>query len=274
MELLKSEYSQNKANGKLDKVLLKCEETNFYKLSEFLYKSQNEQALIIKTLYECETNVVLKFGILESIEKEYYISQQLLNLPNFIRYFCVIKCNDDIKNIINNKNTISNYKICNYGDNPLGILVMKEYNLGSINNYFWNENNFNLLKNVIKQVIFSIIFAYNNKGFIHGDLHSGNILLKQKRNRELIYENKILLLNDLEVVIMDFEKSKLQQINKITDLIKNILKFINSIVDSNNISFNIDYDRNQLIKLKSIFLDNVNYYDEIEQIIDNMKIYY
>ena len=273
MELLKTEYSENKGIGKLDKVLLKCKELNYYKLTEFLYTSQNEQALILKALYECEINVVLKFGILESIEKEYYISQELLDLPNFIKYFCVIKCNDNIKNIINNSNTISKYKMCHYGDNQIGILVMKEYNLGSINNYIWDENNFVLLKNVIKQVIFTIIYAYNNKGFIHGDLHSGNILLKPKRNCKIIYDNKILDINNLEVVIMDFEKSKLHQKNKITDLIKNILKFINSIIDSNKILINIDYERNKLIKLKSLFLNNVNYYDEIEVIIDNMCIY-
>jgi len=273
MELLKTEYSEKKGIGKLDKILLKCNESNYYKLKEFLYISQNEQALILNALYKCEINVVLKFGILESIEKEYKISQELLELPNFIRYFCIIRCNDDIKNIINNKNTILNYKMCHYGENEVGILVMKEYNLGSIENYDWNENNFNLLKNVMKQVIFSILYAYNTKGFIHGDLHSGNILLKSKKKCEIIYENKKLVLDDLEVVIMDFEKSKLNSNNKINELMKNIVKFINSIIDSNKIKINIDYDRNKLIKLKSIFLSNVNYFDEIENIIDNMIIY-
>ena len=272
MELFKSEYSDNKGNGKLDKVLLKCEETNYYKLTEFLYTTQNEQALILKALYECDINVVLKFGILGSIEKEYYISQELLDIPNFIRYFCLIKCNDNIKNIINNKNTISNYKMCHYGNNQIGILVMKEYNLGSIDNYIWNENNFELLKNVIKQVVFSVIYAYNKKGFIHGDLHTGNILLKPKRNCVINYENKTLNLNDLEVVIMDFEKSKLQQKNKITDLIKNILKFMTSIISTclkNDLIVNIDIDN--VIKIKSIFIENINYYNEFEKIIDNIN---
>ena len=273
MDLIKTEHSENKGVGRLDKVLLKCKESNYYKLTKLLYISGNEQALILKTLYEQQINIVLKFGILESIETEYKISQELFELPNFIRYFCLIICNDNIKNIINNKNTIENYKICYYGDNPIGILVMKEYNLGSIDNYDWNENNLDLLKNVIKQVIFSILYAFNKKGFIHGDLHSGNILLKPRRNREIIYNNKILVLDKLEVVIMDFEKSKLNQNNKTTDLIKNIIKFINSIVDNNKTKINIDYDRNKLIKLKSIFLENINYFDEIDNIIDNIYIY-
>ena len=274
MELLKSEYSQNKGKGKLDKILLKCEESNYYKLAEFLYTSQNNQALIVKALYECEINVVLKFGILESIEKEHYISNELLDLPNFIRYFCIIKCNDDIKNIINNKNTISNYKMCHYGDNQIGILVMKEYYLGCIDNYIWNENNFELFKNIILQVIFAILYAFNNKGFIHGDLHTGNILLKPKRNCIINYENKSLNLNDLEVVIMDFEKSKLHQKNKISDLIKNILKFMTSIenVCINN-NFFLNYEKDKIIKMKS-FENNINFYDDFYSIIDKMYIIY
>ena len=215
-----------------------------------LYTSQNEQAIILKALYECDIDIILKFSIFESIEKEYQISQELLYLPNFIRYFCVIKCNDDIKNIINNKNTISNYKMCHYEENQIGILVMKYYHLGCIDNYDWNENNFNILKNVIKHVIFSIIYAFNIKGFIHGDLHSGNVLLKHKRNNDIKYGDKILHIDDLEVVIMDFEKSKLNQNNKIDDLIRNIVKFINSIVDSNNMIMILNYDRNKLISGK------------------------
>jgi aminoglycoside phosphotransferase (APT) family kinase protein len=57
-------------------------------------------------------------------------------------------------------------------------------------------------------VIYSIIYAYNKKRFIHGDLHSCNILLKPKRNSVINYENKSLNLDELEVVIMDFSKSK------------------------------------------------------------------
>ena len=93
---------------------------------------------------------MLKFGINEAINKEYLISEQLKELPNFIRYFCIIVCNDEIKNIINEKGNIMNYKICNNGDNKVGILIMKHYILGNIGEYEWNEDNFYILINVIK----------------------------------------------------------------------------------------------------------------------------
>ena len=212
--------------------------------------------------------MVLKFGILESIDKEYNISKELFILPNFIRYFCIIKCNDDIKNIINNKNTISNYKICHYKNNQIGILIMKHYYLGCVDDYDWNKTNFDLLKNIIKQVVFAIIYAYETKGFIHGNLHSGNILLKYKRKNEIIYNKKTLILNELEAVIMDFEKSKLNQNNKINDLVRNIDKLFTSIINSNNMKLNINYDRNKLIILKTSYVEIL--YDEINDIIDNV----
>lgn len=273
MELLKTEYSQSKGIGKLDKVSFKCVEPDYYHLTDLLYTSQNEQALILKALYESNINLVLKFGLLESIEKEYEIGQELLEIPNFIRYFCVIKCNDNIRNIINFKHNISNYKMCHYGDKVVGILVMKEYNLGCVENYNWNVDNIDLLKNVIKQVIFSILLAYDTKEFIHGDLHTGNVLLKSKRNLEIKYNNKTLVLEDFEVVIMDFEKSKLNQKNKTNILINNILKFITSIISTclkNNLVFNIDIGK--INKLKSFLNENIDYYNELEKIIDDVII--
>ena len=273
MELLKTEYSETKGNDKLDKVLLNCNESNYYKLTEFLYTSQNYQALILKALYECDLNIVLKFGILESIQKEYNISNELINLPNFIRYFCLIECNDSIKNIINHKETIMNYKMCHYGNNLIGILVMKYYNLGCIENYDWNENNFEILKNVIKQVIYAIINAYNKIGFLHGDLHTGNILLKPKRKNKIKYEEKILLINEFEVVIMDFEKSKINQINKIYNLLRNIHMFLTSIIITcNKKGFILDIDLKKITKLKSFDELNINYYDIIEKIIDDIYL--
>ena len=198
MELLKTEHSNNKGTGKLDKVLIKCDEPDYYKLIEFLYASYDENAIVLKALNYLNINVVLKFGMLQSIEKEFSISNELLEMPNFMKYFCILKCYDDIKNILLNKNTISKYKICHYGNNQVGILVMKHYYLGSIENYDWNENNFELLKNVIKQTIYAVAFAYEKKGFIHGDLHSGNVLLKPKRNPEISYGDRTLIIDELE----------------------------------------------------------------------------
>ena len=57
MELIKTEYSETKDTKKLDKVLLKYTEPNYYKLTDFLYTSSNKQAL-----YESKINIVLKLN--------------------------------------------------------------------------------------------------------------------------------------------------------------------------------------------------------------------
>jgi len=272
MELYKTEYSSSRRKGKLDKVLLKCKDTSYYKLNKFLDISKNEQSVVINALYDNNVDIVLKFGILNFIEKEYNISKELYELPNFIRYFCMIECNDQIKNIINHKGNILNYKMCHYGSELVGILVMKHYKLGCIYNYDWNESNVNILKNVIRQVSYAIIHAYETKGFLHGDLHCGNVLLKPKKNNVIMYGNKQLEIEDLEVIIMDYEKSRINEKDKIHYVINDIRRLFNSISDMNSNKLNIDYDYNKLTRLKSVFLENINYYNEIDEIINSMII--
>jgi len=194
-------------------------------------------------------------------------------LPNFIRFFCQFSCNDDIRNIITHNNNISDYKICSYGNEEIGILVMKEYILGSFSNYNWNGDNFNIFKNTIKQVAFASILAYNFNGFIHGDLHSGNVLLKPKRKDKIEYGEKSLELDELEVVIMDFEKSKLYESNEMTRFIRNIIKFFDSAISCYDTTRIIYYDKHSLIKLKDSPSNNIDFYNQIENIIDNMQLY-
>lgn len=273
MELYKTEYSTTRGNGKLDKILLNYENNLYYKLEKCLYTSYNNQTNILNVLEECEIDIVLKFGYKENIITEYYISKELEELPNFIKYFIKIECNNDIINIINNNKNISNYKFSYYENKQVEILIMKYYNLGCINDYEWNENNFNILKNVIKQVVFAIIQAYKKKGFIHGDLHCGNVLLKPKKNNIILYESKNLIIDKYEAIIMDFENSKLEQFNNINHLYRNINKFIMSIITSNNMVLNIEYyDGITHDKIK-LLMNMDNYYDELEKIIDNMYIF-
>ena len=271
MELYKTDYSSlNRGMGKLDKVLLKCQDDSFYKLIQFLYVSHNQKAIVLKALYDRNLDIVLKFNYNNYSEKEFNTSNELLHLPNFLRYKCLIKCNDNIKNIINQKGNIMNYKMCHYGEDEVGILVMKYYRFGCVENYEWNENNFEILKNIIKQVIFAVIYAYKTKGFIHTDLHAGNVLLKPKRKDEIIYGDKKLEIKELEAVIIDFEKSKMNDCN-LMRLFRDIDRFINNITCSNNISLYIKYEERITYNILEQSIEN-NFYDEIEKIIDNITI--
>ena len=73
MELNKSEFTYGK--GKLNKFMIDCKNDieKYTELINILYKSDNFNAVIIKTLYNNKKNIVLKIGFVNAIKKEYEI---------------------------------------------------------------------------------------------------------------------------------------------------------------------------------------------------------
>lgn len=261
MKLYKSE---NALKGKgINKFSLKCEEDKdkYLNLINILYKSIDENAVIIKGLYDNKKDIVLKIGIQDAINKEYTIAEKLKDLPNFIRYYCKFICQDDIKEIINNENMINAYTLCKNDKNIIGILAMNYYKNGSIGNYKWNSDNFVILKNLLKQTVFAVLYAYIKFGFIHGDLHCDNILLKDKIVCEIDYCHKKLEIDNYEVRIMDFEKSRLNKELEFKYVLDNISKLFNSITDNDRYLVKIDYKNEMLRKMKNqIMIENINAY--------------
>ena len=196
MELKTGEYSRiDETGSKQLKYLLKCDEHHdkWFQLLKILYDTKNKDVLIIKTLYDKKKDIVLKICLNEQIDKEFEIGNQLINLPNFIRYYCKFSCNDSIINILKNENNLFNYKICSNGNQSISLLVMNYYELGSIEKFNWNNTNTDILKNILKQVVFAYFNAYEIAGFTHGDLHCGNILLKPTRQDTILYGNKMAI---------------------------------------------------------------------------------
>jgi len=282
MELLKS--NDTPYGSMLNKFVLKCDEhkDKWFNLIKLLYKSSTNNTIILLGLYDKKIDIVLKVSFQEFINKEYDIAQKLKHFPNFINYYCKFLCNDDIMNIINNQYMLTNYKICNVGNKPIGILTMDYYSIGSIGLYPWNKENFYILKNVLKQTVFAILYAYENIGFIHGDLHSNNILLCETTNKNLMYGVKKLEIIKYEIKIMDFEKSKIDLTNEYKYVIDNIQKLFNSVCDSNSFSIKVNYKNNLIRKKKSdANLSNaktnsitLHDYEDFEKMIDNFYIEY
>jgi serine/threonine protein kinase len=269
MELYKSCYAQ-RGNG-INKFKLNCDtdKDKWLNLIKILYKNNNNNAVIIEGLYNNTKNIILKVGIQNFIEKEFAIAKELQNLPCFIRYYCIFVCNDSIMNIINNEHMISNYNLCNYGNKPIGILAMNYYKNKSVGEYEWNKHNFDILKNVLRQIIYACFLAYNEKGFIHGDLHPHNILLKTKSKNEITFGIVKLKINTFEVRIMDFEKSKINVVNDNIYFIKNIQKLMDNLCSMLLFKMNIDYDRKQLKKLQHD--DNIDYI-KLNNVIETLQI--
>lgn len=125
--------------------------------------------------------IVVKIG---TIEKEYHYGKILENskIPGYIRYICIF-------------------------DIPENVLIMPYISEGSLRKFNWNPEYFDILKSVILQTIMSSFVAYETCGFIHGDFHLDNILLKKTKKREILYGSRSIPTNGYKIVIMDFDSS-------------------------------------------------------------------
>lgn len=281
MRLNKSEHA---IRGKgITKFSLKCDDDKdkWFNLIDILYKADNFSSVILKGLYDNRKDIVLKAGILNSIDKEFEISKELKDLPNFIRYYCKFVCFDNIKKIIKNEGLIGTYYLCKSGREQIGILAMNYYKLGSIGSYPWNENNINVLKNVLKHTVYTYLNAYLKLGFIHGDLHADNVLIKEKTVCEIDYYYKKLPVDAFEIRIMDFEKSKINKNFEFILVLNDIHKLLNSVCMGERYTVKFEYKNKMLRKMKnSVLIENVNvctfdnkYFDELNLIIESLYVF-
>lgn len=159
----------------------------------------------------------------KSSEREFNIGQELFEhkLLGFIKYICLFSCydttnEDNIPIKATDPATKIDSKICqaeHTEKNLKKVLVMPYIQRGSIENFIWNSENVHILKNILIQTVISLAVAYDRIGFLHGDLHLGNILFKETKMITVNYTSKNLGDISIEtrgykVVIMDFEKSE------------------------------------------------------------------
>jgi hypothetical protein len=139
-------------------------------------------------ILEEHKDIVVKIGDDESIRKEYEISNKI---NGFVKFIC---CNCESSQII-----------------------MPYFELGSIGFYSWTNENINLLRTCIKHSILTYISAFV-VGYLHGDFHPGNVLLKKTKQTSISYlfddigEISNIETNGMRTWIMDFENTR--EINK------------------------------------------------------------
>ena len=209
---------------------------------------------------------------IKSSEREYNIGQELYNhkLLGFIKYICFFSCYDTTNEdntkitaqqpstkletgICQAEHTEKNLKrviIMPYIQNECGIRSRAEdihaysegrhrspEEYGSVEDFIWNSENVAILKNILIQAVLALSVAYDTIGFLHGDLHLGNILFKETKIKTVTYSSsnlgeipvetgqrdEVLLTTNSagdrrspnefgghKVVIMDFEKSEIR----------------------------------------------------------------
>jgi hypothetical protein len=180
---------------------------DWLEVSRYLDK-KDFNVLIGKLKTQGYKDVVIKFGEVAAIQKEYDFSLQAFqhNVPNFIKFICVFTCDDRIDEIKERNFTINAY-ICKGPGNQLGVIIMPYYRTGSFDSYHWNERNFDMLKSTLKQVVFAALYAYQQFQFVHRDFHLGNVLLCETKKQTVAYGDITLETKGIYAMIMDFGRS-------------------------------------------------------------------
>ena len=189
-------------------------------LEPYMISLSTKEILIIKQMAN-KKRIVVKITKNIDLKRIKNINYLVRRLPNFPKIYFVFECNEDINN--------SNINIV------LEIMKLYKHKLSDLT----NKLNIEEVKSILKQLIFSLIMAFESTGFIHGDLHIENILLNElKETKILEYQIENIKFNietDIECIIMDFDKSitydnkymHLPDFDNSYTLIKSIINIIN-----------------------------------------------
>ncbi len=205
----------------------------------------DEQKLIMSNIVIKKKVVVKMSKEIDMLKRDYdnalLLSQ--LNCPNFMKYLGFFQCKDNINNYSKNKNLPPYF--CQKDGSTNGFIFMNYFELGSLDKY--KPKNINEIISIINQIFASLLLAYLTFGFIHNDLHTGNILVKKTSKPYFIYKikNKKIKIetHGIQIIFFDFDRSYFVQNNN-----NNFVKFlsdINFFIDRYNItlmSFNIFYN--------------------------------
>jgi hypothetical protein len=175
---------------------------------ELLSKLEHDSPTVklYKGLLEKSKSVVAKVGRV-SLQHEFEIGSRLINLhiPSFLGFHCNFQCLDDF----NTLNTASKF-LCKERGEAVNVLLMPYVDGQRIDEHRWTREQFPLLKNILKHVVLSLLYASLKIQFIHGDLHLGNVMIKKTSRKKISYGE----FGDLECmgfipVIMDYDRSSI-----------------------------------------------------------------
>jgi hypothetical protein len=167
-----------------------------------------DKSRILLAKLEHHKDIVVKIGDDESIRSEYEYAKKLYKLKGFVKFICYFECND---NFLKYPDKERNY-LCNGEGSRMKIIAMPYFELGSIGSYEWNSENIHVLRTCIKHAVMTNISAFMH-GFLHGDFHPGNVLLKKTKQSSIDYlfeeiGEVNIETNGVRTWIMDFENTR------------------------------------------------------------------
>ena len=193
-------------------------------LQLFITDDISTKGLLMLAKYMETKDVVVKITKgLNSIKQNRlkFASKKLTGLPNFVATFCSFSCVESSINMETNYTEVKEFCKPNQLDpasnEEVFIEIMPKYTQSLINHL--NKLRKERVENIAKQLILAQLNAFNLYGFMHMDIHLGNILCGPSLTepKEIIYTfpsntyyNKThiyKIIVDREVFITDFDKS-------------------------------------------------------------------
>jgi serine/threonine protein kinase len=163
-------------------------------------------------------DVVVKVQLANNAVDEYQFQERLKVLNGFIQYQCYFTCNGDnsyIEQFANHRDLKKNM-LCTENGTSMGVIVMPYYPNGSLEDCLKQYTDAHAdIKSILVNIIQNAFNAYTKIGFTHGDLFTKNVLLDA----------------EYKPVLIDFEKSKVDQDQvtfwrDIDDLLGDVSRFI------------------------------------------------
>lgn len=240
-----------------------------------------DKSRILLAILEQHKNIVVKIGDDNSITKEYEMAKKLYKFKGFVKFICYLECNDTF---LDYPNENRNY-LCNGTGSSMKIIIMPYYEMGCIGNYPWTYNSIHILRTCIKHTFLSYVTAFSN-GYLHGDFHPGNVLLKKTKQTSIDYllegigEIENIETNGIRTWIMDFENTRNISKNNqkdIMDFYFDIQKFFTLLQDHRFIQ-NIDKTSLLFVTkinnayMNSLLYPNMDFIVGIIQSIDKIEL--
>jgi serine/threonine protein kinase len=141
-----------------------------------------------------------------SNEWEIYLKARKANCEGFMRYICYFTCADNITNVMPDRGYI-----CEGPGTGLNVLMMEYVKNKSFGEYNWTaRKNIDMFRACCKQVVCTMVDAFQAFGFRHNDLHPKNVLLKSTRRASIAYNCGVTVpcSGSMRIVLMDFELSQ------------------------------------------------------------------
>ena len=209
-------------------------------LSELITNDISTKGLLMLAKFNKTHDVVVKITRdISNFSAIKFATKKLFDMSNFVKTFCAFVCDESTINLESKYVELKGFCSANKDDKEnekVIIEIMCKYDT-SLNSYIGTFNKDNV-EHIMKQLIYAQLNAFEKYGFLHMDIHLGNIMFnKQNKNIELKYffhKKHYSIKTAHEFVLCDFDKCifyntelHLVEHHPANTLILNIIKTIN-----------------------------------------------